>query len=116
MILGIELLGMAKLIDNRFVYMMLRTKNNEARIIVCQKLMNARKLEKRLHRQFKDSRFEMSPRIKYRKWWQNHVKIGIAKNPKRRREQVSKDIFRSGRTEWFALTDFELLFVKYVLH
>lgn len=95
--------------DRRYVYLMIRTKENEARIIVCRKMLNARKVERRLHRTFGDSRFIMTKKIRYRKWFQNHIKIGIAKNPVQRKNQVSKNIFKSGRTEWFAINDFELL-------
>lgn len=100
------------MIDRRYVYLMIRTKENEAEIITCRKMLNALKVEKKLHRKFSGSRFTMTKKVRYRQWWQNHVKIGIAKNPVQRRNQVSKDIFKSGRTEWFACNDLELLFLQ----
>ena len=97
--------------DRRYVYLMLRTKDNEAEIIVCHKLFFARKIEQRLHKRFGDSRFTMTKRIRYRKWGQNHIKIGIATNPKSRQSDVSRNIFKSGKTEWFAINDLEYFFM-----
>ncbi len=100
------------MLDKREVYLMIRTKSNEAKIIVSRPMFNARSVESRLHKKWSNSRFVMTKKIKYRKWFQNHVKIGIAKNTSSRRSQVSKDIFKSGKTEWFAISDIELVFLK----
>lgn len=94
--------------DKRSVYLMIRTRNNEAEIIRCRTVLNARKIESKLHKRFSSSRFVMTRKIRFNKWFQHHVKIGIAKNPKLRNKQVTKDIFDSGKTEWFAINDVEL--------
>lgn len=71
---------------------------------------NAYKNEQRLHAMFSCSNFTMSNKIGYRAWLQSHYKIGISKDVDRRVNEVSKNSL-SGKTEWFALTWLEVVFV-----
>ena len=98
-----------------YVYLMVRTKKNEARLIVQRYFKNARAVEARLHKTYKDSRFTMSKRHRYRSWFQDHIKIGISKDPTQRLNDVTKNIFGSGRTEWFAMSDLEILNCRLLL-
>lgn len=98
--------------DRRDVYLMKRTKTNEATVVDSKKMLNALKVEQRLHKIFGDSRFTMTRKIKYRQWNQHHFKIGIAKNTSRRKSQVTKNIFKSGKTEWFALNGLEYFLLR----
>lgn len=101
-----------KLLDRRYVYLMKRTPDNKAKMIACRRMFNARKVEKALHDLFAESRFDITRRIRFRKWFQSHVKIGIARRPKSRLRQVNENIFGSGHTEWFAVNGLELILLR----
>lgn len=74
-------------------------------------MWNAERIEKRLHQYFRKSRFTMTNKINQGQWAQAHVKIGISKDVDRRLQDINKNIFKSGNTEWFAMHIVEQLIV-----
>lgn len=102
------------MIDRRHVYIMARTSDDRAEILVSRKMLDARGVEMKLHDLFGDARVEMREGLNP-SYFKHHIKIGISKNPKQRRVSISKNIFKSGRTEWFALNEIELEVLRYWL-
>lgn len=103
------------MIDRRHVYVMVRTAEDRADILTTRKVLNAIKVENLLHDLFRDKRFLMTEEVKQSSWVHHHIKIGISKNPKSRKNSISKNIFGSGRTEWFELNDIELVILRFWL-
>lgn len=93
------------------MYLLIRTRRNKVKNLLTLRVLFARRCEQRLHRMFQDSRFRMRKRVWFGKWWQHHVKIGIASKPIERRGNISRNIYGSGKTEWFAMTWLEIVFV-----
>ena len=95
----------------RYIYLLKRTGHDEARLVVKKRMIDADKIERKLHQHFKKSRFTMTKKIKQGQWAQSHVKIGISNDVDRRLRDVNNDFFKSGRTEWFAMHLFERMAV-----
>jgi hypothetical protein len=102
------------MIDRRYVYIMKRTGKTRARLADCRRVMNARKVERRLHKIFASSRFVMRKR-KRMPWFGYHIKIGIATNPKERNADVDGNLYGSGKTEWFHLSAADLAYCHLLL-
>jgi hypothetical protein len=100
--------------DRRYVYLLKRTKKNRAKIVDYRKVWDATKAERRLHRIFESQRFEMR-KTKAPPWIGYHVKIGIAKDPEERLEEINKSGLKSGRTEWFYFMPGDLFYVSCLL-
>ena len=98
-----------------YVYILLRDGVKSAKIVYTVRVYNARLIEKRMHEIFGCSRFTMSARTKPGKYMQEHVKIGIAGDPKKRLEDINQN-FTSGKTEWFAMTGLEIVLCIVWLH
>lgn len=98
------------MMDRRYLYLLQRHPDGKVSLVLCVRVFFAYRKEQKLHNLFSCSRFTLSRRVRFRAWGQDHYKIGIASNVKSRLASINKDL-ESGKTEWFALTWLEVLFV-----
>lgn len=101
------------------VYLLRRRMLNQdkAALLASFWVWNAERTEKRLHKLFKTSRFKMTRRAGATPLapFAFHVKIGIAKDVQERQREVSRNIYGSGKTEWFRINLFQLLTIVLIL-
>lgn len=100
--------------DRRYVYLMQRTRKNRARLLGAWKMLNAARVERKMHILFESSRFEMR-KTKRPPAWGVHIKIGISEDPEKRLEYINKSGLKSGRTEWFYFTPGEKRYLHRLL-
>lgn len=97
-------------VDHRYLYLLQRHPDGSVVEVFSVKVFWAYRKEQRLHSMFSCSRFTWTSKIKYGRWAQDHFKVGIATNMESRLRSINKDT-SSGKTEWFAFTWLEVLFV-----
>ena len=96
----------------KYVYILKRVGDKEAEIIFKRQFWNAPYIERRLHKVFKECRFNLFEQTKNNSFFNNHYKIGFSDNPERRLRYINKSELKEGFTEWFRLNDFELFCAK----
>lgn len=99
--------------DLRYVYILQRVTKTKVIILLALPVLNARRIEKILHEKFADSHIKDIRKEPFNKWYQlqDRIKIGIAKDPKKRVENINESNLSSGYTEFFRVTSLELGFI-----
>lgn len=95
-------MDIVKALDIRYVYLLHRN-GEKSRCLMSARVVGAERKESILHEKFKEQRFVIGSRS----WG---YKIGISNNIDRRITEIN-DNFRSGKTEWFKLNPFQVLYV-----
>ena len=100
--------------DRRYVYLLKRTRKNQAKVIDYAKVWDAAAVERRIHRLYESQRFEMK-KTKGMPWIGVHVKVGITEDMDKRLATINKSALRSGRTEWFHLYRGDVVYLSLLL-